>query len=99
MTVRYPQDLVYQPMQHASPEALKQDHQKAQSAFNDNDARYITELLDWERSSRSTSGTPTQVVPIALVELGLEKLVTSTELIAQNQQELMAIIQTSLEAS
>ena len=77
----------------------KQDHQEAQSVFIDYYAGYTMELPDQGRSPKSPSGTPTLMVLIGPVQLGLSMSVTSTQINAQNQQELMATIQKSFDVS
>ena len=67
--------------------------------FMDNYAKNTTELLDRVRSPQSTSSTTTSMVPVAPVELGLPKSVTSTQLNAQIQWELTEAILKSLDVS
>ena len=81
----------------ALPEASKWDHQEVQFTFIDSYAKYTRELLDWSRSPQNTSGSPTLMVSVTLVEPGLEKSVTPIQLNSQNQQEVMVAVQKGLD--
>ena len=86
------QDGVYHLMQPASPETSKENHQEASSMSVNSFDRYTTELLDKEWSPQGASGMLTSTVSIALMEPGLSKSVTLTQLSAQKQQKLVATI-------